>query len=138
MRQLRGELKAAAAAQRALQDMVRKLAVQNEELVIAKNAMLSDLMASQTNVRLIWQPFAADSLAFMAHFLKLVYDLAAGPIPLAAPLQVDDDVQSLRDECARLRGALEKRDTTITDLRACISHLEDSVAQVHCTLCMPT
>lgn len=35
---------AAAAAQRGLQERVRDLEVQNEELVIAKNAMLSDLM----------------------------------------------------------------------------------------------
>lgn len=44
--------------------------------------------------------------------------------------QVDDDVQSLRSECVRLRGVIDKRDASIVDQRQRISQLEDSLAQV--------
>ncbi len=51
MQQLREQLDAAAAQQRTLQERVRHLAAQNEELTIAKNAMLNDLMVSHDQSR---------------------------------------------------------------------------------------
>ncbi len=61
---------------------------------------------------------------------RLQYEVPLKLIRHNIRLQVDDDVQSLRDECARLRGAIEKRDGSIADYRARISLLEDSLAQV--------
>lgn len=61
---------------------------------------------------------------------RLQYRIPLKVIRYNIRLQVDDDVQSLRDECARLRGNIEKRDGSIADYRARISLLEDSLAQV--------
>lgn len=51
VQQLQQQLDAAAAQQRAMQERVRQLTAQNEELVIARNAILSDLMVSRSAER---------------------------------------------------------------------------------------